>query len=132
LRSDSTATNSISTAGGGSFAGRLSAGHYLVHGPRLDISPSADLDNYAFGDVSTLRINNTAAISISGLVAGIEGQELTVYSTSASNAVTLLDSSGLSSISNQFILPGRTNYTLVNFQGATLRYTDGRWRLLGK
>ncbi len=105
------------------------------------ISPSVgtNQNDWAPTDVATAEsvyANVTAACSVTGLLAGRDGEQKTIYNT-ATNVLftlTLTHLDGASSAANQFILPAATSVIVPSGGAVTLKYKASAtvWRLKSK
>jgi hypothetical protein len=97
------------------------------------ISPAqitSDQNNYNPGTARFLRLNSDASRNITGLVAGIDGQEVNIINV-GSNNIVLVHQSASSTTTNRFLNTTGTDITLTANQAASLIYdaTDSRWRV---
>lgn len=110
--------------GGAGWISFIPAGNgYLTAVP-----PAGSTDNYAptgfSASTGVLDLNpSSGAATLTGLLAGYDGQRLVVSNVHASNAVTLNANSGSSSAANRFRLA--TDITLLQYQSLTIQYSSG-------
>lgn len=95
-------------------------------------------DNYApigFTTASVLRVDCSAAASLTGLAGGSDGRVVWLYNISTNGANTLtLKHDVTSTALNRFFLAGTTDLVIPNYGGVMLQYdsTSLRWRVAGK
>jgi len=89
-----------------------------------------DYNPTGFSTAAVVRINSDAARSISGLLAGLPGDEVLLFN-SGSFSIELLSQNGSSDATNRFALMANT--TLLPNAGLPLWYdgTSSRWKTLG-
>lgn len=91
---------------------------------------STNTDNLAPGSQPITRLNVTAAVSLSGVVAGVSGQFRYLYNA-GSSTVTLLHNSTSSSAGNRFLVYTNANLPVTPGTSVTLLYdaTSQAWRV---
>lgn len=112
----------------------------LLTGPLLlsgvvTATPSADQNDYNPTDLakaSTLRINATASIKLTGLAGGVAGRRLTILNAATDYLLWLEHENTASSVANRFALPKSFPAFLMPGDSITLQYMDdnvgARWR----
>lgn len=93
-------------------------------------APSASQNNLDVSGAPVVRLSPSAAVSITGLLAGTDGQVKIVYNASSFN-VTLSHNSASSSVGNRFFAYNAADYVLAANCGVTITYdsTSGYWRV---
>lgn len=107
-----------SGVGGGAptFANSVSA---AISSSQNNYSPAG----YVAGTTNRLLLTPSAAVNLSGLVASpTDGYAVVIYNVSATNSITFLNQSGLSSAANQFLCPGVGSAVLGPQAAALLIY----------
>lgn len=91
---------------------------------------TADQNNYAPGVARWLRLSTDASRSITGLVAGVSGQEAFIVNV-GSNNIVLVNESASSTAANRFLTGTGADVTLAANQIASIMYdaTTARWRV---
>jgi hypothetical protein len=115
--------------------GLINAGKLRLVGA---VTPSAltanqnDWNPTGLANANVLRINATAARTITGMAAQPDGTLLLVYNASAFT-ITLPHDSNSSAAANRIYTPGAANFLLTQKKSAWMRY-DGpqaRWTIVG-
>jgi hypothetical protein len=111
-----------------------------IYGTGNSITPAAITgtnNNYSptgLTSNTTIWQDLSAAATLTGLAAGVDGSEVTIVniSTTAANIITISHQSGSSTAANRFILPNATSWYIVNGGSATFKYNaaQSRWYML--
>jgi hypothetical protein len=120
----------VSSEGNVSYGGSMALSQPNVYGT-LGTSQN-DFDFTGGQSVPAVMITPTAAISITGLLAGIDGQVLllTNDSTNSAYTITLVYESGSSAVLNRIRCPGAANLVLRAQGSVWLYYFGSRWRVI--
>lgn len=99
----------------------------------VPLSPAqltTSVNNYTPGTARTLRLSSDAARSVTGLVAGVDGQELRIFNV-GSQTITLEHQDVGSTAANRFLCTSAADIVLAADEGAGLMYdsTSTRWRV---
>lgn len=91
---------------------------------------SANTDNYNPGTTRHLRISATTPVNLTGIVAGVDGQELFIWNVGATNTITITHQT-VSTAANQFFTTTGANIALAAGKCAIAMYdgTTARWRV---
>ena len=129
-----TAGGSLSVTGTGAFNSTLSLGGNISEsGFSSPASISSVNDNYAIPSLHRqLRLSLSAAASLSGFVAQVNGRKITVHNISAFDLTFTHDDTN-SSIANRFFLPGNSPLRVPPNASVSLIYdsSSSRWRVEG-
>lgn len=81
---------------------------------------------------TTLRLDASAPVNVTGIALGASGRVLAVVNVSTANAITLTHEDAASTAANRLLLPSGANLTLPPNGAALLVYdaTSSRWRVL--
>lgn len=109
---------------GGTAGGTLSS---------VMLSPAqltGNTNNWNPGTARYIRVSSDGAYNITGLVAGVDGQEVRILNVGA-NTLTLVDQSGSSTASNRWLTHDTASIDLNPNEGAWAVYdaTTARWRV---
>ena len=102
-------------------------------GPVTTVTTTGNIDDLAFSNAQEIRMNNASDATIRGLVAGVDGQQVTIVSIGA-GSVFLAHQNTNSAAANRlinFVTSGNTPLA-AGVGTATLKYdaTTARWRLI--
>lgn len=125
----------------GGAAARIDGGALVVNN-RIrktgQISPTAlgaNTNNYnpaGLANTGILRISATTPVNLTGIAAGVEGDELDVINV-GSNTITLTHEDASSTAANRFLLAASASIALTQHAVVRLRYSsDARWRCMAK
>lgn len=99
------------------------------------VTPSANQNDYSPSDLvitSTLRINASASIKLTGLAATYDGHDVTISNVTTDYLIWLEHQNTASSAANRFDLPNGWPFWLMPGDKITLRYSanTSRWQAL--
>lgn len=120
--------NTLLVTDGSSGVGNVKFGRE-VHTPFTAAQITADQNNYSPATVTKLtRFTTDAARTMTGLVAGFDGEERVFFNVGSNNLVLAHESSS-STAANRFTVPGGSSVLLVPGSSARLTYdgTASRW-----
>ena len=104
--------------------------YFTSYGPTI----SADTDNLATGGACLLRLNNSGAWNITGMVAETSGSNagLKILLNAGTNTFTLKNQSASSTAANRFLIAGGGDFLLTTGKTVMAIYdtTSLRWRLM--
>ena len=105
-------------------------GHTLSSVPLPPSQIVADTNNYAPGVARYYRLTTDASRTLTGLVAGVDGEEREIWNVGSFNLV-LAHQSGSSTAANRFVCQNSLDLTILPGEMAYLRYdgTTARWRV---
>jgi hypothetical protein len=92
---------------------------------------TSDQNNYDFGTTSFLRLSGTALRNITGLLAGVDGQRLTIVNV-GTFGLQFVNENGSSSAVNRFTMIGGSDTLINGDESIEFIYdsTSSRWRQL--
>ena len=99
------------------------------------VTPSADQNNYnpsGLTGTTELRVNPSASIKLTGLVAQTDGTQVTITNTSTDYLLWLEHENTSSTAANRFVLPLKCPAFLMPSDSITLLYngTNSRWNVV--
>ncbi len=96
--------------------------------PTKAVTIGTDQNDYDFENVPTLSITPSSSFTITGLLAGEDGQKLSLYNA-GSNLITLANNSGSSATGNQIKTPDGTSFPVRPGDTVKLKYDllTGYW-----
>lgn len=96
----------------------------------LSLTPSVAQNNLSVTQ-PIVRFEPTAAITVTGFVAGNDGQVKMIYNASSTNTVTLVHQSTNSAAANRFFVHNQADYVIAANNGLSVVYdgTAGYWRV---
>jgi hypothetical protein len=115
-------------------------GSFTVDGDLTPTQVTANQNNYnptgtGLGSVSTLRVSTDAQRNFTGLIAGVDGQEITWYNIGSFNHAIICNSTSSTAL-NRILFPIAASQTYIIRPAASAKFkydgTSGRWRFLGE
>lgn len=123
------AADRVIRLGGTTSNSTVTTGGTLCSIPLTPSQITSNQDNYAPGVARFYRLSSDASRNITGLVAGVSGQECEFWNVGSFDIVIVHQAT--STAANQFLCDGSTDITLEPGKIAILRYdaTVSRWRV---